>query len=166
MHHFQTPTEHITRRHRIIYKPMRPQQILLTISFLLTCLIAQGQTLDLSDCIKIHKSNSDGIIQILKSKDSKWLFYNGMWQFDDGLNATFIRKTEGDLTSSEIIIITNNKSITTTLMADIKRNSMVQDGSKSVFIGKNYAVGFIVETNDSGQDIFSIHVMPRSMYKQ
>lgn len=138
---------------------------LLGILFGLISIIAEGQTLDLSDCIKLHTSDGETIGQLLKSKNSKWVFYNEMWQFDDGVNATFIRKTDGDISNSEILVITNNKSIATTMYSDIKKNGMVQDGSKSVFMGKNYVVGFIIETNDSGEDIYSIHVMPKSMYK-
>ncbi|MEJ7823557.1 MAG: hypothetical protein WKF85_14625 [Chitinophagaceae bacterium] len=110
------------------------------------------------------KSNRVTINQTLQSKSSKWEFSDGMWQYDDGLKATFIRKTNGDLNNSEIIVITNNNSIMNTFVDDIKNNGMIQDGNKAAFIGKNYVVLFITKTNKFGEKIYSIHIMPKSMY--
>lgn len=68
----------------------------LAIAFGLLNAVAKGQTLNLNNCIKLQKNNRVTINQILQSKNSKWEFSDGMWQYDDGMNTTFIRKTEGD----------------------------------------------------------------------
>ena len=143
---------------------MNKNIIIFTLILCFSAIIGKGQTLNLNDCIKMQKSSIVEINNILQSKNHNWEFNHGMWSYINGTNTTFLRKTEGDLNNSEIILVTKNRDIIKTIYEDIKRYGMVQDRDRPAYIGKNYAVVFMAETNDNGEEIISIHIMPKSMY--
>ncbi len=141
------------------------RKLLLCSIFLFASIITYSQKLGLNDLIKLHSSSRVLMTQFLKSKDPMWTYntpeYRGSWMFDNGADATFIRKPEDD---SELIIITNNKTVINTIYNDIEKFGMKRDGDREVYIGKNWVVGFKSETNKSGELISSIHLIPKSLF--
>jgi hypothetical protein len=132
-------------------------------------LTVKSQTLNLNDLIQCHKKSEQELTDFLKMKSRIWVFKGHdvdytWWTYEDGYDASFIKKTDGNFDNSEIIVITNNTDIPKTILANIKAYGMQQDGTKSAYVGKNYVVLFVWLENNKGETIFSIHLMTKKLY--
>jgi len=148
---------------------MKTRTTFLALMFGLLVLTVKGQTLNLNDLIQCHKKSEQELTDFLQLKSRTWeskghnVDYT-WWTYDNGSYVSFIKKTDGDFDTSEIIVVTNNNDIPKTILEDIKTNGMKQDGTKNAYVGKNYVVGFVWKTNNSGETLFSIHLMTKKLY--
>lgn len=148
---------------------MKARTIFFIIVFGLIALTVKGQTLNLADLIQCHKKSCQELTEFLTLKSRIW-YYKGhdvdytWWSFDNGSLATLIKKTDGDFDQSVITLVTNNKDIPRTILADVETNKMIKDGAKLAYIGKIYVVIFDWAKNDNGEPVYSIHLVPKKLY--
>lgn len=148
---------------------MKSNTILIFLFILSSTSLLKGQQLNLNDLKILHKKETKEISVYLQTKSINWKYqgYEGdynWWQYDNSIDATFIKKVDGDLDSREIIIVTNNKEVMKTILDNIKSNDFNQIDQKTMYVGKDYAVAILWEKNNNGETIFSIHFMTRNAF--